>query len=64
MAPIAMADKSALSKESVEPMPLEAISHGPTLPGIPVFNKLESKRQWMCGLLHTSQFSGETDSDM
>lgn len=30
-----------------EPTPLEAISHGPTLPGIPTFSRQEIKRQWI-----------------
>ena len=64
MAPIATADVNASSMESVEPTPLEAISYGPALPGIPVFNKLESKRQWMCDLIHSSQSLGKTDFEM
>lgn len=37
----------APSMKSAEPTPLEAISHGPTLPGIPSFENLEEKRQWI-----------------
>ena len=54
MAPIAMAGilPNASSKEIIEPTPLKAISHGPMLPGIPSFNNLEEKRQWMYEVLH------------
>ena len=55
MAPIATANTllNVPSAESVDLTPLEAISHGLMLPGIPLFDKLEHKRQWMCGLIHT-----------
>ena len=33
----------ALNKE---PTPIQAMSHGPTIPGIPSFKDLEEKRQW------------------
>ena len=58
MAPIAIAEclPAGSSLKVVDPTPLEAISHGLTLPGIPVFDKLENKRQWMCVLLHTCKF--------
>jgi len=49
MAPIAVFDAASntpLTKIS-DPTPLQAISHGGTLQGIPTFNNLEDKRQWI-----------------
>ncbi|KAF6230279.1 hypothetical protein HO133_004619 [Letharia lupina] len=52
MAPIATSDATANapSTEFAALAPLEAISCGPTLPGIPSFYILEEKRQWMYGV--------------
>ena len=57
MAPIATSDTppNAPSMKGAEPTPLEAISHGPTLPGIPSFENLDEKRQWMYGVLQAIQ---------
>ena len=53
MAPIAtsLTRRNAPSTKGAEPTPLEAISHGPTLPGIPLFDNVDEKRQWMYGVL-------------
>lgn len=34
------------STKDVEPTSFQAMSHGPTIPGIPLFKTLEEKRQW------------------
>ena len=48
MAPTAVYDSppTISSTKDVEPTPIQAISHGPTIPGIPSFKTLEEKRQW------------------
>ena len=55
MAPIVTSEAppDAASTTGLEPTPLEAISHGLTLPGIPSFDILEDERQWMYGVLET-----------
>ena len=65
MAPISIADTitSAPSKDSVDPTPLEAISHGQRLPGVPSFSDLGEKRQWMYGVLQTPQQRGNTNTE-
>ncbi len=35
-----------LKTKSSEPTPIQAMSHGPSIPGIPSFETLEEKRQW------------------
>ncbi|KAM0796503.1 putative aldolase [Usnea florida] len=49
MAPIATSEAPPIpaSSTGVKPTPLEAISHGLTLPGIPSFDVPEDKRQWI-----------------
>ena len=47
MAPTAICDSSHGLSKGPDPTPLEAISHGLTLPGIPQFNNLMEKRQWL-----------------
>ncbi len=49
MAPTAVFDaaSNSPSTKTTHPTPLQAISHGGTLPGIPTFNDLEEKRQWI-----------------
>ena len=55
MAPIATSEAlpNAASTTGVKPTPLDAISHGLTLSGIPSFDTLEDERQWMYGVLET-----------
>ncbi len=49
MAPTAVFDPTTNtpSTKSTDPTPLQAFSHGGTLPGIPTFTHLEDKRQWI-----------------
>jgi len=49
MAPTAIYDSPNDARESrtADPTPLQAISHGLTLQGIPNFKRLEEKRQWI-----------------
>ena len=46
MAPTAVYDPPPITSSSKDATPIQAMSHGPTIPGIPSFKDLEEKREW------------------
>ena len=47
MAPIAVYNSTTTTlSEDMEPTPIQTMSHGPTIPGLPSFKSLGEKRQW------------------
>lgn len=46
MAPTAVYDSPPITSSPKDATPIQAMSHGPTIPGIPTFKELEEKRQW------------------